>query len=832
MQNHRPFPLALFSTLLLLLLPFSPACKPRRAEICQNQLRIVPAPTQGHLSLPAGIPRELSATVELCEGDPTAYGYSWFYDANGNGILEENEKTPVSLASRWTFIACASEKGRHLVAVEAKPLPALSATLPTLRSEFTIEVTTGSTLPRPQCLGTAMDRVLNLERVDKNQGITEVEEAFTCVDPYVQQNFCDFEAAYFDALLRVSRFATKIPERFEQRNQMSVEDVTRIVDEEVSPVIVILLTLDQKAPKDFEFRIDGKYQLTVFEDLPYLEGDQTIYLVLQGVHDLGFIQGMAALAQFLRGALDLGLSYKGLMRFILDTPRLDQVDISYRQVFIQRLESDPQFLLLDHDSTPSALERLSRARASFMDGIARLKKAVNTVRNSTQPQKLHLVRYWDCGKDGICPCNDPDLIYIACPNDPSKYQGPDPDGTEKNGRFDPGEPVGTDRFMFPEPEVLSFPSDLDEFQKNLELLRKNLEGPDPLDLEEIVPGIRVVLNTFGIPYPEIRLSEWFLTPSNPRDLIPLYSRTTRDFFVDTEGERFQDLGYDGKPSKEETILISPNPRGLPVGTPYDPITNPDPHFDDLDAFCNNVCNFNDRIDNDGDGLTEWGDTALFQGFDVPLDLGVEGNFTFDFVDLNGNWVHDCGEPSEPFQDTGVPDKTGTIIGAGNGHWDFADRAHRYPLGSDVGPRGDLELVDPPNGSNGDPREQIPGDREVRASIVGNNPALLASPVVTYEGLFDPYYLFFPDPTFSGVLRFPETVVSITGEPLTDNAKLHRFFNKILEIAALFSGPKRRGDNLSIGFREGNGHPCADPQRCREAVQKLGGTIPDGSSCPR
>jgi hypothetical protein len=817
------------------LLPLLSSCTRGSQEpSCSETIRLDPEPKGGILEVPANRPREISATVQLCKGDPTSYTYAWYYDLNGNKTLDEPEKTPVSLASHWTFLACASEKGTHLARVEARPIGENAVTLPTLAREFLIEVTGGETPKRPSCYLSAKEEVLNLNEINRSTGITEVESALSCVAPYVAENRCDFEASYFDALLRVTKFATLLPERFENRNALGVEDVVRIVDEEMTPVITTLLTLDQKAPDDFVFEIPGKYQLTVFEDLPYLEGDETIYLVLQGKHDMAFIRAISALAQFFRGAFDIALSYRGLVRFILDTPRLDQVDLSYRHVFLSKVENDSTFLTLDDTSSPSAFERLSRARGSFMDGILRLIKAVDTAlgqQDLQRDQRLRILRYWDCGSDGKCPCNDPDLIYIACPNRPDDYPGPDNDGTEKNGRFDPGEPVGTDRFMFPDPWVLSLPSNLDQFKKNLRLIYKNLEGPDPLDLNEIVPGIRIGMDSLGIPYPEIRLSEWFVTPSNPRDLLPLYSRRTLDFFVDTEGEPFQDLGYDGKPSRQESIIATPNPRNLPLGTPYDPITNPDPHFDDLDGFCNRICNFSDRMDNDGDGIKDNQDEAVFQGLDIPLDLGVESNFTFDFVDLNGNWVHDCTEPSEPFDDIGVLDKTGNRIGAGNGRWDFADRSHPYPKGSDVGPRGDLEITDPPNGTNGDPAQGIPDDRAVRASVVGNNPTLLSSPIVRYEGHYDPYYFFFPDPTFSGVLRFPDEVISINGQPLTANAKLHRFFNKILEIAALFSGPKRRGDQISIGFREGNAHPCSNPTACLDAVQKLGGIIPDPNACP-
>lgn len=800
---------------------------------CEDRIVITPEPRNGVLSLVSDRPHEITAYASLCQGDPSSYTFAWFYDANGNGQFDEPEKTPASLASQWIFLACKNEKGRHLARVEARPVGVEANTLPTLSQDFTIEVTLAPDLRRPLCYSDSKSRVLSLNLVDRHSGVSEITSALSCVEPYVQNNLCDFEAAYFTALLKVSNFAFRIPERFENRNSLKVSDVISIVDEELTPIITILLTLDQKAPSDFQFQVEGKYQLTAFEDLPYLEGDETIHIVLQGIHDMALIRALASLAQFFRAALDLGLSYKGLLRFILDTPRLDQVDLSYRHVFLRKVESDSEFLRLDETSTPSAHERLSRSRGSFMDGISRLIKAVDTVRNQEdkdRSQRLRILRYWDCGKDGVCPCNDPELNLLACPNRPEEYQGPDADGTEKNGRFDPGEPVGTDRFLTPDAWVLSFPSDLDEFKKNLELVRVNLEGPDPLDLEQIFPGIRIGLNALGIPYPEIRLSEWFLTPSHPRDLLPLYTRSSLDFIIDTEGEPFHDLGYDGKSSREEVVITTPNPRNHPLGTPYDPITNPDPHFDDLDGLCNRVCNFTDRFDNDGDALNDSRDEAVFRGFDIPIDLGVESNFTFDFVDLNGNWAHDCSEPSEPFEDIGVVDKNGNLVGSGNKKWDFADRAHRYPRGSDVGPRGDLDLKDPPNGSNGDPANQVPGDREVRVGLISqSNSALLNSPVVQYEGLFDPYYLFFPDPTFSGVLRFPEEVRSINGELLTANAKLHRFFNKILEVAALFSGPQRRGDGIPVGFREGNGHPCSNRNACIAAVERLGGTIPN--ACP-
>jgi len=74
----------------------------------------------------------------------------------------------------------------------------------------------------------------------------------------------------------------------------------------------------------------------------------------------------------------------------------------------------------------------------------------------------------------------------------------------------------------------------------LTALRDNIKGPDPLDIDALfgVPEgtMKQQFENMGIPYPEIRLSEFFVTPSNLRYLLPLYSKSEQHFFEQSEEE--------------------------------------------------------------------------------------------------------------------------------------------------------------------------------------------------------------------------------------------------------------------------------------------------------
>lgn len=810
------------------------ACGPQHQEAkpCRDTILLEPAAGKdGVLLVPVNRATPVRATISLCKGtvDPAdGWTMQWFYDTDGDEKLSDAElATPVAQTPEYTLIACYTEAGKQ------RPLRVIAATTPKpdeteprepIQLDVIVRVSDDAeAAERPACYQSSLDAIRTAGNVNA-ETIAPIQQAADCLDGYLETNICDFQASYAVGLARFAEFMARFPARFEDRNNMTVADVEQLYQDEVLPIISRFVVVAQKAPRDFVFTVDGTFNLRAFEDLPYLPGSEEVNILLGGTHDMGEVYGIAAAAAGIRGGVEMVLAYNGIARFGLDIPRLDQIDFRwFRLKGIERMIEDPTFLMIDEESTPSGYDRLLYARGAFMDAIGYLQQAVRHVRLETSPQRDHLLRYWDCGSDGICNCNDTSEIYLGiCPNRADAWQGLDEDGTEGNGRYDKGEPVGTNRFGFPEFTTIDLPSDLDEFLRQTTMLRDNIRGPDALDLDKLAGGlpVRTLMRSIDLPYPEIRLSQWFLDPAHPRHIAPLYSISEKDVIFVTEGEPFDDVGYDGLANKDERIVHFPNPLGLPLGTPWDPMTNPDPHFDDFDPICNPVCNANDGIDNDGDGLIDDDDRFIVNGgnFDVALDLGVEGNLVFDFVDFNDNFRHDVGEPSEPFRDIGVLDHRGQTVGAGNGRWDFADRAHPWPTGADIGPFGDLARTDPANGTS--------RDAQVRALVSDMAGTSSLTPeqlqTLSYAGLYDPYYFFYPDATFSGVLVFPDEVVGIDGGTLTDNAKFQRFVNKLLELGAIVRIGVRAGDDRPAAPREGFGHPCADEAACRAAVDLVRG----------
>ncbi len=814
------------TTLFLIVGLLASGCLGGGGNNCVPTLALVPSPDDtGVVAVSENRAAAITAAVDLCQSDQD-YSINWFYDENGDGLLQPAETDqPRARTATWRFFNCFADRGDHLVRVTAAPLDpsADPVSNPVLQHEFTLRVQASESAPqRPACFAAAADAVRNANDIQTTVDVQPFKDAVECVDPYLEENLCDFEANMISGLSHFTIFSGQIPERWLTRSELTVDDVLDIFHNEVEPVLDRYQLIEQKAPEDFSFRVDGKFQLRVFEDLPFLSGSEDIDIVLQGEHDMGDIRGVAALAALARGFFQLMLAYEGLPQFILDTPRLDRLTPEGRiEQLISSLEGDPEFFTIGELDGVAGRSRLLESRAQLIDGIGAAQEALRFVASETDNQNDDLFRYWDCGADGLCDCSDTtNIVFLVCPNDEgSEYPGPDDDGTEGNNRYDPGEPVGVDRVNFNGFFALDLPSNIDEFIRQIGIIQTNLIGPDKLDLDELAGApVEQGMSALNIPVPEIRLSQWFLSPSQPRDLIPLYSISARTFVFDSEGELYVDDGYDGKPNEQEVVVHDNNPLGLPLGTGYDKLTNPDPHFDDLNPICSGVCNFTDGIDNDADGVTDANDRAIINQFGftvvVPQEIGVENNLMFDYVDLNRNRVHDPGEPSEPFEDVGVPTHKGVLAGADNDAWDFADRQHEYPTGDDIGPFRDIIQTDPANGIAADAN-----DRAFALGLFGDT-STIDPRALQYQGLFDPFYFFFPEPTLSGALTFPEDIQSIDGDFLTNNAKLQRFINKILELANLVQVAERTGDGIEISPVNLTGHQCADEDACLAAVDKL------------
>ena len=827
----------MFGALLVLVLAQGCDLFSASPDPCVPRISIEPDPGGDTLTLQTNQTTRLTATVEIGDecGAPPSWEVSWTWDENADGVLSDAELAAKVVANQFQLFACVSDIGSHLLRIEANPVT--DTEREKLVRDLTVRITGKETTPaRPACYADALATIRNTQAVSAAT-VGPLQEALGCIEPYLlNDNICDVEASYAAGLARFGVFNAKTPTWFRERNSMSVQDVIDIFNDEVIPMLDRFELVRTEADESFRFFVDGQFNVLAFEDQPDLEGDQAQFIVLQGEHDYTDVWAISAINAATRGFFEMIQAYDGLIRWMLDYPPLGEVQefADFRHLFLNEVIDNPEFLTLADDAQP----HLRRAQLAFMDFFGYLEQAVDLVRRETDSQGDDLFRYWDCGSDGVCDCNAVDEqglrmnSFLACPNDQSLYKGPDDDGTEGNGRYDVGELIGTDRLgNSTQFSTVDLPSNADEFTQQMRLLRDNVQGPDPLDLDALVgnvPGgtLSVVLSTLvGMPVPEIRLSEWFVTPSAPRNLVPLFSISERDFLFDIESEPYEDAGYDGKYNPQESIVHVTNPRELAVGTPRDKLTNPDPSFDDLDPFCNPICNANDGIDNDGDGMTDAEDLWVFGGgFDFNADLGVENNLTFDWIDLDQDLTHDPGEPSETFEDSGVVDFRGQTINRA-GAWDFADRAHTFPSGDDVGPISTIDQVDPPNGTNGYTRTDadgrpvvIPPDDEIRGSLATIPPGSQAD----YEGLYDSFYFFFPDPTFSGVLEFPEPAVSLTGELMTANAKLMRFFSKILELAALVtevgsSKGVRQGDQRVVPARESFGHVCSSEAACAASL---------------
>ncbi|RMF14259.1 MAG: hypothetical protein D6761_09775 [Candidatus Dadabacteria bacterium] len=791
---------------------------------CRPELVTEPAGTTHRI--PDNSSLTLTAVVRGCADAAPTGDIRWYWDNDGDQQLTGDESLPVASTPTYTAYVCEADRGTHLLRVEAGLSAPTEPGEATLSRDLLIEVVPRTESPaRPACVADALATIRNAGEITSANVARTFAEAQQCLAEWTAVAPCDFEATYGAALAELALFAGRIPERWQNRAQLSVSDVVDIAEQELNPLGERLALLDARAPDSFSFRVDGKFQLRLFDDLPWLRGNENVDVLLQGEHDIADIHLFAALTRALRGGAEILLAYQGLIDFGLSTPRLDRVNPQERmRAFLTEVEQNPEFLTFNDEATPDAATRLQTARGLFVDAIRDARQGLDTVARETDNQIDDIVRYWDCGRDGVCDCNNRDeIVFQTCPNDDGvTYSAPDDDGSEGNQRYDRGEPVGSDRLAVGQFLAIDLPSDISRFRAQLQMVAENLAaGAPPLDLDELV-GLpdgtlrNAVFNPLDLPYPQIRLSQWFDSPTPPRDLIPLYSRSERTFLFDIESEAWDDAGYDGVTDVAESIRTVTNPEGLDPGTRWDPLDNPDPHFDNFRPLCTPTCNFNDGTDNDADGLIDDDDRVVINQFGVsialPQELGVEGNLMFDWVDLNGNHVHDATEPSEPFDDTGVQNHRGELVNR-PGAWDYADREHPWPSGADVGPGGGRQQTDPANGTDRDIAA-----RQFALSLFGT--ADEQSRIqVDYPGLYDPFYLFLPDPTFSGVLTFlPNEIQGLDGRFLTDNATLFRFANKLLEFGNLILVGQRTGDNRTIAPLNLGGHICANETACRAAAR--------------
>lgn len=724
----------------------------------------------------------------------------------------------VSYSNDYSFIACNEDAGVHKLSAQAITYATTdTASVEKVLANHTWNITVRNvSKPKPpKCYAQSIENVRNIQNADLPEEQVTLQNAVDCLDGYLKTYVCDFPASYASGFAKLALMGESLYPLYKRRATLNLADIQALVDKKIEPIRQNFLVVQQKAPDDFAFYIDGFFKIYFFHDDPLLEGDDTVYVNAYGRHDKGEILVVLTFMNWFDGFLGVGFAEKGSLEFGAHIPD-NSTPASLSTRLIEAIEADASFFTFDDgkdddgkqlkDGKGKEGKRLiDLTQNSFIEGLKQMSAVFDEVRSEKHDQSQDPIRYWDCGGDGICPtqCSYMDgyfntgtkadkaeynaTYYASCELAEDSYDDRNLNGKcdeawtsadagECNGKYDEGEAMGSDRIGFgnDDPERQGPPLSIEKIQEVFKMFEENIRGPNALDLDKLgmiagdLPNKAVSggLRGFGIPYPEIRISEFFDTPSSFRELLPLYSRVTKQFIIDAENEPFKDFGYDGIESANENGFVA--------------VTNIDPNHDDFDPICNPDCNQRDLFDNDGDGKIDQADARS----GIPKDLGIEGNFVFDFIDLPQggnapNGIHDPGEPGEPYDDVGTINSSGKSIGSGNNFWDKADRAHKWPTGSNIGPVQNIDLEeDPPNGTTLE---------------------------IGQGGLYDYYYYFLQDAAFSGSVHFvvdpynPELdMTSTNGVSLTDNARLQRFMSKLIETVGGF------------GFRETNAHPCDKP----------------------
>ncbi len=643
-----------------------------------------------------------------------------------------------------TVNGCPDQEGQHSLALQVK-----FGDGKTVSRKWTVEISREADPDVPACYGKALETVRQgLVGVDASQSPTgmNMSEAMKCIDEYLKVAPCNLEANMAAGIAHMAVSIANAPAHILLALTAFNNGVEAYIKAEIDPLIKYFSVVAKHGDSRFKFVVD---RMTI--DVPQMD----VTFNLSGEYDLGDARFFTGLFEVIKGLLTTGLAYNGFYEMPLILMEKD-----WEKSLIARLKRDPTFLMLTGEDGRDGEAFLSTAQSYLVNGLDDLISAVTSIESesdpqvsNTNPEENDVIRYWDCGKDGVCPPEYSDYPD-GDPREPFQDENGNgeydpgepyedlngngewndswlnigPDEGENDGRYTDGEPIGTEIIAG---ETIKVPggSKLISF---LASLRDNIKGPDPLDLDSFfgVPSgtVRTQFQQLGIPYPEIRLSEFFVTPSNLRNLLPLYSISQEKFFDQPEEEPWKDWGVDRLQDSDEPY--------------YDPVTNPDPHHDDY----NLETNMSDGYDNDGDGYV---DTA-----DPDGDFGLEGNGEYDWLDTGPTpGKQDIGEPCEPFDDVGVETPDG-LYGANNGVWDQIDTDHRWPSGDDVGgPVVNIEI---------DPRNGTIKDKDQR--------------------LIDNVYFFFPDATFSGVLIFPDPTINVDGRTLTRNAELFRFIGKLRENA--------------------------------------------------
>lgn len=647
------------------------------------------------------------------------------------------------------------------------------------------------------------------------------------------ENACDVEASYALYLVKISLFLVGLEKILGGviTGLITTQDVKNLVDGVLQPVLNSLRVIasDPEMLKDFKFHVK-KLRVDVLKDNPATEWKEKLKIDFTGEHDETDFWLILSMLEFISGWFNVVFAYNGAMNFMLRLPRrlteLSEEKISTRKmaekIFIEEIMDNPGFLGL----SPDHMDRLQKAQNDFYMGFIHLQRGFEKLFGETDDQSDDIIRYWDCGEDGVCPesCQNPQKgdpeepyadvngngKYDEDPNSDGKKDDREPfidknnngrwdgawsklDEGECNFRFDVGELVGTrsmettgiDEIKYP---LTSMIYEAIQNRKMFEIIAENLIG-GILDVDKIAGMSQGTLKrlacSFGIPYPEIRLWNLFASPTPLRDMLPEWDATTKSIIIQRDSEPFMDKGFDKKFSWEYDE--------------FHPFMNTDP---DMDNF--GFREAEDKVDTDMDG--KCADEELVEIFNREPKEGNEciSNADCEYSDLvcsDGVCVlkdpeRTCkkylGKPVDQdefgMQDSGPE---------GNMFFDFIDKnGNGFPDRGDLTEPWDDEygilngakntLCNKVCGNNKFDTKDVPHHWPTGQVDPANTVSQMSCEGASYKGdeheLIDYIYLLWKDPTFSGVLKFyPEMIKNSEGERLTLNAVFNRMFWKAYEL---------------------------------------------------
>jgi hypothetical protein len=736
-----------------------------------------PAPTSTTVSIGKAARLGFSVIPDTCDVAPENYSYLWL--ENGQDLSEE---------TTYDFWACPSKLGENLLEVQMLRDGAIV-------SGISWNINVVDIAPQlPDCYDSALKTLKNGDLKGKDSG-TDFIQAAQCIEGFLEDYPCSVEGnfvAFFTRfMVLIHTFIFQGPFYL----MGAEEGLAKFSELNLDPLIDRLKIVRDEGGNDYNFIIED-FEFDLFDAI-HIAGFEFVNLKmdLAGEWDQSEVKTLLAATEMVKGAVMTTASYDGLFDMVLSVLNIADG--------LKMLYHNPQMMTLAGNDGTLGTERMREAQIAFVSAFNDLESAFQAIYGEIDDQSNDIIKYLDCGSDGICPPSvslyaggDPAEPFVDEPqdgepangiydqgeefedlngnrewNDSWAATGGDPN--EANGHYDQGEPLGVDILTEQGRFVVFVP---DFFEQLLTLLAENIQGPGALDIDALAlslglfeeGGLDALFLALNLQIPEIRLWELFDNPPDLRDLVPLYNRNTWSFFIQYEEEPYEDVGYDSLPDKCEGYYLEDFPEnlsddcrndyhrsvnpifndlyGIPVSDggnqPFDALENPDPSRDNF----NILNNADDGFDNDKDGdIDEEGLGGL------PGDLGREKNLLFDWQDDSPkNGAHDSDEVCEPFFDVGVEGRN-DFIGVGNGRWDAMDLDHYWPTGEYVaGPEVNL-VYDPLNGTLYE---------------------------IDTHGLIDPFYFFFPDPTISGVLTFAETTRNIAGENLTQNAEIHRIISRI------------------------------------------------------